>query len=495
MKHRLPLVLLGLALLFTTGLSGKKTSPSDVQQDAPPNVIIVFVDDLGWADVGANGSVFYETPHIDRLANEGMRFTNAYAAAAICSPSRAALQTGRYPARLGITDWIRASFQGDAWQPDSPIAEFVEDSTKRLFTPRNFPYLPHEEVTLAEMLGEAGYATAHIGKWHLGPQDWWPAAQGYDENDGGNDFGQPPSYFDPYENERVQGIPNLPPRHEGEYLTDREGDEAVDFIRRHQEEPFFLHLAHYAVHTPIQAKDSLTEKYEAKTKPDETEQTNAEYAAMVESVDDAVGEVLAVLDSLGIAEQTLILFTSDNGGLEPVTDNAPLRSGKGFPYEGGIRVPFIAYWPGQIEGGTTSEEPVMGIDVFPTLAEIAGQPLPDGRPIDGVSLAPVLLEGESLDRESLFWYFPHYRYDQVGPYAIVRSGDWKLIRFFDGEPYSVREAELYNLADDLSEENDLAEAQPEKVQELEAKLEAWLTDVGARRFETNPDFATSTSDQ
>ena len=211
MKHRLPLVLLSLALLFTTGLSGKKPSPSDVQQDAPPNVIVVFVDDLGWADVGANGSAFYETPHIDRLANEGMRFTDAYAAAAICSPSRAALQTGRYPARLGITDWIRASFQGDAWQPGSPIAEVVEDSTKRLFTPRNFPYLPHEEVTLAEMLGEAGYATAHIGKWHLGPQDWWPAAQGYDENDGGNDFGQPPSYFDPYENERVQGIPNLPP--------------------------------------------------------------------------------------------------------------------------------------------------------------------------------------------------------------------------------------------------------------------------------------------
>ena len=216
---------------------------------------------------------------------------------------------------------------------------------------------------------------------------------------------------------------------------------------------------------------------------------------MVESVDDAVGDVLAVLDSLGIAEQTLILFTSDNGGLEPVTDNAPLRSGKGFPYEGGTRVPFIAYWPGQIEAGTTSDEPVMGIDVFPTLAEIAGQPLPDGRPMDGVSLAPVLLEAENLERESLFWYFPHYRYTDVGPYAIVRSGDWKLIRYFDGEPYSVGEAELYNLADDLGEENDLAETQPEKVEELEAKLEAWLTDVGARRLETNPDFAGSTPEQ
>ena len=480
------------SLVFVTAAIGPQTPPDVPPQDAPPNIIIVFVDDLGWADVGANGSAFYETPHIDRLAAEGMRFTDGYAGAAICSPSRAALQTGRYPARLGITDWIRASFQNDAWQPGSPIADFAPDSTKRLFTPRNFPYLPHDEITLAEMLKEAGYATAHIGKWHLGPEAWWPEAQGYDENDGGNDFGQPPSYFDPYENERVKGIPNLVARHEGEYLTDREGDEAVDFIRRHPDQPFFLHLAHYAVHTPIQAKDSLTQKYEAKTKPDETEQTNAEYAAMVESVDDAVGDVLAVLDSLGITENTLVLFTSDNGGLEPVTDNAPLRSGKGFPYEGGIRVPFIAWWPEQIEAGTTSDEPVMGIDVFPTLAEIARQPLPDGRSIDGVSLAPVLLEGADLDRDDLFWYFPHYRYNQVGPYAIVRSGDWKLIRYFDGEPYGVGEAELFNLADDLGEENDLAAQRPEKVQELEEKLEAWLTDVEARRFETNPDVATTT---
>ena len=458
------------------------------------------MDDLGWADVGAYGSTFYDTPHIDRLAAEGMRFTDAYAAAAICSPSRAALQTGRYPARLGITDWIRASFQRDTWKPGSPVPELVEDSTRRLFTPRNFPYLPHDEVTLAEMLKEAGYATAHIGKWHLGPQAWWPETQGYNENDGGNDFGQPPSYFDPYENERVEGIPNLAPRHEGEYLTDREADEAVGFIRRHQGQPFFLHLAHYAVHTPLQAKDSLVAKYEAKAKPEGTEQTNATYAAMVESVDHAVGDVLAALDSLGIAENTLILFTSDNGGLEgygggrTATDNAPLRSGKGYPYEGGIRVPFIAYWPGQIEAGTTSDEPVIGIDVFPTLAEIAGQPLPDGRPIDGVSLAPVLLEGESLEREALFWYFPHYRYTDVGPYAIVRSGDWKLIRYFDGEPYGTGEAELFNLAEDMGEENDLAEQQPEKVQELEEKLEAWLTDVEARRFEANPDFA-STSER
>ena len=242
-------------------------------------------------------------------------------------------------------------------------------------------------------------------------------------------------------------------------------------------------------------------KYEAKTKPEATEQTNAEYAAMVESVDHAVGDVLAVLDSLGIAENTLILFTSDNGGLEAygggrvATDNAPLRSGKGYPYEGGIRVPFIVRWPAQVEAGATSSEPVIGTDVFPTLAALAGQPLPDGRPVDGADLTPVLLEGDELDREALFWYFPHYRYNQVGPYAIVRSGDWKLIRFFDGEPYGSGEAELFNLAEDLGEENDLAEQEPEKVQELEDQLETWLTDVEARRFETNPDFAASTGQE
>lgn len=510
MKRYLPLALLSMAFLLVAGFAGddREAPPTDVhlhqtdvRQETPPNVIVILVDDLGWADVGAYGSAFYETPHIDRLAAEGMQFMDGYAAAAICSPSRAALQTGRYPARLGITDWIRASFQSDAWQPGSPIVERVQDSTKRLFTPRNFPYLPHDEVTLAEMLKEAGYATAHIGKWHLGPHAWWPATQGYDENDGGCDFGQPPSYFDPYANERVEGIPSLPPRHEGEYLTDREADEAVGFIRRHQDQPFFLHLAHYAVHTPIQAKDSLTAKYAAKVKPEETDQANAEYAAMVESVDHAVGDVLATLDSLGLAENTLILFTSDNGGLEAygqgrtATDNVPLRSGKGYPYEGGIRVPFIAWWPGQIEAGTVTHEPVSGIDVLPTVAEIAGQPLPGGRRIDGVSLAPVLLEGERLEREDLFWYFPHYRYDQVGPYAIVRSGDWKLIRYFDGAPYGVGEAELYHLAGDLGEDQDLAEARPEKVQELEEKLEAWMDRVGARRFKTNPDFAASTSEE
>lgn len=320
MKLRIVLLVASFSLLASCG------------SELPPNIIIVHVDDLGWTDLGCFGSGYYETPHIDRLAGGGMSFTNAYAAAAVCSPSRAALLTGRYPARLGITDWIRASFNADAWEPGTPIPEFESVDSRRLSTPVNQPYLPHEEITLAEHLKPAGYVTAHIGKWHLGREDWFPDSQGFDYNIGGCDFGQPPSYFDPYQNERVKGIPTLPPRREGEYLTEREGDEAVGFIRSHKDEPFFIYYAPYAVHTPIQAKPAVEARYEAKVK---TNQTNPAYAAMVESVDDAVGRIMATLEELKLAERTLVLFTSDNGGLMRVTDNAPLRDGKGSPYEVG----------------------------------------------------------------------------------------------------------------------------------------------------------------
>jgi arylsulfatase A-like enzyme len=441
----------------------------------PPNVIIVHVDDLGWADLGAYGSQYYETPNIDRLAAQGKRFTNAYAAAAICSPSRAAMMTGRYPARTGITDWIRASFQGDSWKPGDSIQDFVTFPSRSLETPRNQPFLPHEEITMAEQLKKADYVTAHIGKWHLGLADWAPETQGFDFNYGGCDFGQPPSYFDPYENERVQGIPTLPPRKPGEYLTDREADEARAFIDAHRERKFFLYYAPYAVHTPIQAKPEVEERYARKPR---TNQDNPAYAAMIESVDDAVGRIVEALEEHHLADRTLILFTSDNGGLEPITDNAPLRDGKGSPFEGGIRVPLIAWWPGVIEPGTESEFPVLTIDYLPTVSEIAGVPVDHS--VDGVSFNSILWNRGAPDREDLFWHFPHYRYNQVGPYSIVRSGSWKLIRYYDPEPYGISRYALFNLAADLGEETDLSVNNSGKVEELEEKLDSWLESVGAR---------------
>ncbi|MDH3590264.1 MAG: sulfatase-like hydrolase/transferase, partial [Planctomycetota bacterium] len=293
--------------------------------------------------------------------------------------------------------------------------------------------------------------------WHLGDDAWYPDRQGFDFNFGGCDYGQPPSYFDPYRNKRLTGIPTLPPRKEGEYLTDREADEAVRFIRKHKNDRFFLHLAHYAVHTPIQAKAEVTAKYKAKPKP---WQGWPKYAAMIEAVDDAVGRVMATLDELDLTERTLVIFTSDNGGLLPVTNNAPLRSGKGYAYEGGIRVPLLIRGPGIKPG--VSRKPVTTVDLFATVMEAVRLK----QPTDGVSV----FKG----RKELYWHFPHYRH-KPGPYSIIRVGNWKLIRFWEGPVF-----ELYDLANDLSEKNNLAAAQPDRVKELDRKLLAHLERVEAK---------------
>jgi arylsulfatase A len=415
-----------------------------------------------------------------------MKFTNGYAACAVCSPTRAAVMTGRYPARVGVTDWIRARFQGGkARGPDEP--EYVGGPNNRVLCPRNPIWMEREEVTIAEALKPAGYVSCHIGKWHLGTDDYYPTRQGFDYNIGGCDYGQPPSYFDPYRNRRLsEGIPTLKPRREGEYLTDRESDEAAAFIRKHastgsaQARPFFLYMAHYAVHTPIQGRKDLIEKYKAKPP---TNQKNATYAAMVHSVDDSTGKIAAALEEAGVADNTLVIFTSDNGGLLGPTHNAPLRAGKGWPYEGGIRVPVIVRWPGVVEPGSTCDVPVTSVDYFPTILAAAGLSPPSGRTIDGEDLAPLLRRTGGLKRDAIYWHFPHYRGGAIPPYSIIRQGDWKLIKRYDGRPF-----ELFNLKDDLSEATDLSEKMPEKVRQLDARLTAFLKSAGAKVPRPNPDY-------
>ena len=337
--------------------------------------------------------------------------------------------------------------------------------------PPNPLWMEHEEITIAELLKPAGYTTCHIGKWHLGMDDWYPPTQGFDYNIGGCDFGQPPSYFDPYVRD-TWSIPTLAPRKEGEYLTDREADEAKAFIAQHAEEPFFLYYAPYAVHTPIQGKPDLVAKYEAKEK---TQQKNAKYAAMIESVDDAVGTVMKALEDAGVSERTLVIFTGDNGGLLGPTHNAPLRSGKGYPYEGGVRVPVIVRWPGMTREGVVSDQVVTSVDYLPTICAAAGIDLPKDRAIDGVDLSMHLQRGDALDRPAVFWHFPHYRGKDVIPYSIVRCGDWKLIKRYEGPTF-----ELFNLADDPAETTNLAATHPEKREELDDMLQRWLSDTGAK---------------
>jgi arylsulfatase A-like enzyme len=472
-------VLVAWSVLTTTAASA-----------APPNVIIVLVDDLGYSDLGCYGSGFYETPNIDRLAAAGMRFMSAYAASAVCSPTRASILTGRYPARIGITDWIRP-LVGQEWteQEIRGRPEFVGDRKRQLLTPTRPRWMEHDELTIAEVLKASGYATGFVGKWHLGPEKWFPESQGFDFNAGGCALGHPPHYFDPYPAEHQRtSFPNLPPRKKGEYLTDREADEAVSFIQRHAGRPFFLYLCHYAVHSPLQAKPDLIEHYRAKPKSPDDGQNHPPYAAMVHSVDDAMGRILETVEELGIADNTLIFFTSDNGGAThfQATDNRPLRSGKGRPYEGGIRVPLVVGWPGRIEAGTTSDTPVSTIDLLPTICAATGAPLPAGLHIDGLSLLPLLDRSGSIDREALFWHFPHYWWGgRLTPYSVVRRGDWKLVRWYGGGA-----DELYDLAADLGEANDLAAEMPERAHELGSMLDAWLAETGAKLPRTKPDYQT-----
>lgn len=438
-----------------------------VAQRAQPrlNFVIVLVDDYGATDLSCYGSKFYQTPNLDRLAAEGMRFTQAYSACTVCSPSRAAIMTGKYPARLHLTDWIAGH--------DYPWA--------KLKPPEWTKYLPTEERTIAEALKPLGYATASIGKWHLTPPGGDPAflpeKQGFDVNKGGTFRGSPPSYFSPY---RIETLEDGPP---GEYLTDREQMEATAFIRQHRNDPFLVYLPHYAVHTPLQAQKPLIEKYKA-VADEKAPQHNPTYAAMIDSLDQNIGKLMQTLDEAGVADRTVIIVTGDNGGWLPSTNtNLGIRAGKGSAYEGGVRVPMIVRWPSVVKRGSVCDTPVIGCDVYPTVLELAGGKPAAGQIIDGQSIVPLLRDTGQWQRETIFWHYPHYHPGGATPYSAIRDRDWKLIRFYEDD-----HVEMFNLKNDPEEKNDLTALNPGKARELRRRLDMWLKETGAQAPLTNATY-------
>jgi arylsulfatase A-like enzyme len=431
-----------------------------------PNVIFILVDDYGWTDAGSFGSDLYETPNLDRLVRDGMKFTQAYSACTVCSPSRASILTGKYPARLHVTDWIPG---------------LVPENSK-LIPPDWTKYLAHEETTIADVYKAAGYATASIGKWHLGGPEYYPTTHGFDLNVAGTEAAQPTSYFAPYK------IATLPEGPKGEYLTDRLGDEALKFIEQSKDKPFFLYFPHFAVHLPVQGKKGIADKYRAKLRPGLTH-TNAVYAAMIESMDETVGRIRAKLDELKLAGKTILFLTGDNGGHIPTTSNRPLRYGKASAYEGGVRVPLVVYWPGVTKVGSVSDTPVIGPDYYPTMLEMTGLKDLAGHRADGVSMVPLLRQTGGLGRNTIYWHYPHYQLYQQGgttPYGAIRSGDWKLIEFFDD-----MRVELYNVRADIGEQHDLAATEPARTRELRDRLHAWRTETGAQMPARNTKYDTA----
>lgn len=437
---------------------------------ARTNVIVILADDLGGRDLGCYGSTYYHTPHLDRLAAGSLRFTDAYAACPVCSPTRAALLTGKYPARLHLTDWLPG-------RPDRP--------DQKLLRPAFNKALPPGETTVADVFHANGYATAHIGKWHLGGGSSDPTRRGFDVSIGGDNTGAQATYFAPFRGPNGRFLPGLEKAPEGEYLTDRLTAEAVRFIEKNHDRPFFLYLAHNAPHIPLKAKPELVAKYRRGGPPGT--QNNPLYAAMIESLDDGVGAILRRLDELKIADRTAVIFTSDNGGLSilegpdtPATSNAPLREAKGFLYEGGIRVPLIVRWPGVTRPGTTSDVPVTSVDLFPTLLDLCG--LTSESKIDGLSLRP-LLSGGTLRREAIFWHYPHYSNQGGRPGGAIRAGNLKLI-----EHYEDGRKELYDLAKDIGETNNLVAERPADAKTMADRLDSWRRAVNAQMMQPNPGY-------
>ena len=445
------------------------------------NIVFILIDDMGWTDLGCYGSDYYETPNVDRLAQQGMKFTDAYAASCVCSPTRVSILTGKYPGRLHITHAIPIQGAERIKEP-LPLLEAIYRKN-----------LPLEEVTIAEALKPGGYVSASMGKWHVcWEKEFYPKAQGFDLNVGGNNMGNPGNYFYPYngawrmtKKHPMTRWNTLPNGKKGEYLTDRLTDEAIKFIDKNKARPFFLYLSHYAVHTPLQAPDKLIKKY--KKKPVGKRHRNPVYAAMVESVDHSVGRIMSKLEQLGIADDTVVVFTSDNGGHGRITSHLPLRGNKGNFYEGGIRVPLIVRWPGVVKPGSQCKVPVISTDFFPTILEIAGLPSRPECHLDGVDMVPLLKGQRSIDRDALYWHYPNYigagHPGGARPCSVVRKGDWKLI-----ESLEDNRLELFDLSKDLGETNDLAAVMPEKAGLLKNLLDDWRKEAGVQMPRINPDF-------
>ena len=485
-----------LALFFNAiSCAAQKTGENFREKESRPNVLIFFIDDLGWSDLGCYGSEFHLTPNIDRLAASGLKFNSAYSSSSVCSPTRSSLMTGKHPVRFGITDWIGAS-----------------QKRRILVTPKNNSFLPKKEVTLAEVFKGSGYETAYFGKWHLGSRDEdHPSFHGFNYHRGVNKVGSPGSYYYPFRRNKKlpkkplqpSDIPNFSNAPKDSYLTDLLSQEAADFIGKKSKNPFFAILSHYSVHTPIQARELDAKKYrqrmnkidisaEIKTRKERESttrisQNNPEYAAMVESVDRSVGRVMNKLKEVGIIENTLVIFTSDNGGLSTLQRNLrsgpasclPLRAGKGWLYEGGIKIPTIISWPGKIAPDSLSDTPITTCDIYPTLLTSAGLINKSNQSFDGVDLTP-LFKNKELKERSLFWHFPHYHGSGNRPSSSIRKGLFKLIRWYeDGSE------ELYNLKTDLSEENDLSKVNASKRAELSNELSHWLKSSGAHLPEMN----------
>jgi len=492
MKNLLTVIGLGSAALSQPALIPDKANSSK------PNVIFILLDDFGYSDLGCYGSKFYETPNIDRLARLGTRFTDAYAACPVSSPTRAAIMTGKYPVNTGITDWIpgRQATSGGLKEDKLIALPFKQQ-------------LEHDEFTIAEILKKNGYSTMISGKWHLGANPvYWPENQGFDINKGGQAAGQPNKsstsngYFSPYGNPRLEDGPS------GEYLTDRQTDDAIKFIKNSNETPFFIYLSYYAVHNPMQGKEAIVRKFTRKadslgltSKPTFTRdrdwikkstnssfkeriiQSNPVYAAMIYSVDENIGKLIKSLEELGLTENTLIIFTSDNGGLSTSegspTCNSPLRAGKGWLYEGGIRVPLIIKMPGNKKWPMEINTPVSSIDFYPTITEITKSSA-HGIKIDGVSIFPLFKLGKIKDRP-LYWHYPHYSNQGTEPGSAIRLGKYKLIDNFEKESQ-----ELYDLSLDISENNDISKLNPEKTRELLILLKEWRVKTGAKMMDPNP---------
>ena len=469
-----------------------------------PNIVFFLIDDLGWADLGCFGSSFYETPNIDALAADSMLFIDAYASCPVCSPTRASIMTGKYPARVGITNYI-------AWRGNyHPLKGRLID----------VPYkkeLPQEEFSIARALKDAGYRTWHVGKWHLGGEGYYPHQHGFDVNVGGCEWGMPvKGYFSPW-NLPTLDDSDIP---KGTYLTDYLTDQAIELIKQDGDEPFYLNMSYYSVHTPIQAKEEYIDKYRKKAKelglseevpseiigpnvfqanPDEVlrrrlEQSMPEYAAMIEILDENIGRIISTLKEQGIYDDTVIVFTSDNGGLANgtgpreenrcgITCNAPLKNGKAWMCDGGIRVSQFIRWPGHTQAGERCDTPVTSTDFYPSLLEMAGAPAKPEQHVDGVSLCPLLNKSGPLERESIFWHFPHYHGVAQSPGTAMRKGDYKLIEYYDTKSF-----ELYNLKEDISEERELSAKEPEKLAELKTELSAWKESICAQIPERNPDW-------